>query len=106
MGENYHDADLNAKQMAMLEFAEFLTTNPSGVNQDWTDELRNVGWADEDIIDIVHITALFNYMDRVADGLGVELDTDRHWEHLAPKLSFKDDTAPKVYGKIAATPSA
>ncbi len=85
----------------MLEFAEFLTTNPSSVSQACADGLREVGWADEDIVDIVHITALFNYMDRVADGLGVELDVGRNWEGLLDKLSFKDDTAPKVFGKIA-----
>jgi len=79
----------------MLEFAEFLTTTPSGVTEDWVDELRSVGWDD---------AALFNYMCRVADGLGVELDVDRGWEEQAPKLSFRSETAPKVYGKIAAAP--
>ena len=90
----------------MLEFAEFLTTTPSGVTQDWVDELRGVGWADADVIDIVHVAALFNYMCRVADGLGVELDVDRGWEDQAPRLSFKDETAPKVYGKIAVAPKS
>ena len=85
----------------MLEFAEFLTTTPSGITEDWVNELRSVGWADEDVIDIVHVAALFNYMCRVADGLGVELQPDRGWEEQAPKLSFRDETAPKVYGKIA-----
>jgi len=27
-----------------LELAEFLTTTPSGVTQDWVDELLSVGW--------------------------------------------------------------
>lgn len=36
-----------------------MTTNPSGVTEDWANELRDVGWADEDIIDIVHVIALF-----------------------------------------------
>lgn len=71
---NYRTADLSAKEMAMLEFAELLTVQPSNVIKDDVDHLRNVGWADADIVDIVHQTALFNYMTRVADGLGVELD--------------------------------
>jgi alkylhydroperoxidase family enzyme len=102
LGENYREAGLSPKPLTMLEFAEFLTTNPSGVSQEWADGLRDVGWADEDIVDMVHITALFNYMDRVADGLVVELDLGRNWEGLTDRLSFKDDTAPKVFGKIAA----
>jgi uncharacterized peroxidase-related enzyme len=71
---NYRTADLSPKEMAMLEFAEMLTIQPSNVLQDDIGHLREVGWADEDIVDIVHQTALFNYMTRVADGLGVELD--------------------------------
>ena len=90
----------------MLELAEFLTTTPSGVTQDWMDELRSVGWEDVDVIEIVHVVALFNYMCRIADGLGVDLETDRGWEDQSDKLSFKDDTAPKAFGKIAPTPKA
>ena len=88
----------------MLEFAEFLTTTPSGVRADWVDELRSVGWSDENIVHIVHVVALFNYMCRIADGLGVDLATDRGWEDQAPRLSFSGDTAPKVFGEITAAP--
>ncbi len=88
----------------MLEFAEFLTVDPANVKEENVRLLRDVGWTDEDIIDIVHITALYNYMVRVADGLGVELETDRGWEPLAEKLHFRGDTAPKSFGKIAAGP--
>ena len=104
LGENYHDAGLPPKQIAMLEFAEFLTTNPSGITEDWVNELRSVGWADEDVIDIVHVAALYNYMCRVADGLGVELQPDRGWEDLAPDLSFQGETAPKVFATITSAP--
>jgi uncharacterized protein YciW len=89
----------------MLEFAEFLTTTPSGVTEDWVDELKSVGWDDADVRDIVHVVAIFNYMCRVADGLGVDLDTDRGCEDQAPKLSFSQDTAPKVFGKISPAPA-
>ena len=95
---------MTPKQVAMLEFAEFLTRDPANVTQDFIDNLRDHGWADEDIIDIVHITALFNYMVRIADGLGVELDTDRGWQPYVDNLSFRDETAPKSFGKIAARP--
>jgi uncharacterized protein YciW len=71
---NYRTASLSPKEMAMLEFVELLTVQPSNVIKQDIEQLRAVGWADEDIVDIVHQTALFNYMTRVADGLGVELD--------------------------------
>jgi uncharacterized protein YciW len=90
----------------MLEFAEFLTTTPSAVTEDWVEELRSVGWEDADVVDIVHVVALSNYMCRVVDGLGVDLDTDRGWQEQSQKLSFKDETAPKVFGKIAQMPES
>ena len=101
MGEDYRHAGLTTKQVAMLEFAEFLTVSPSDVTAEGVDELRDAGWTDEDIVDITHITALFNYMVRIADGLGIPLDSERNWEPISEKLSFKDATAPKTFGKIA-----
>jgi len=71
---NYRLAQLEPKEMAMLEFAELLTVHPSAVVREDVDNLRGHGWTDEDIVDIVHQTCLFNYMTRLADGLGVELD--------------------------------
>jgi uncharacterized peroxidase-related enzyme len=71
---NYREATLEPKEFAMLEFAELLTVQPANVVEDDIQHLREVGWKDEDIVDIVHQTALFNYMTRVADGLGVDLD--------------------------------
>ena len=105
MGDDYHNAGLTAKQVAMLEFAEFLTLHPSNVNQSHTQELRDSGWSDGDIIDIVHITGLFNYMVRVADGLGIELQADQGWDPLVEKLNFRGETTPKDFGNISQIPA-
>ena len=103
-GDDYHNANLTTKQVAMLEFAESLTVDPSNTKAAYVEELKSVGWTDEDIVDIVHITCLFNYMDRVADGLGVELESDKGWEPMLEKLAFKDDSTAKEFGKLAKTP--
>ncbi len=71
---NYREADLPEREMAMLEFAELLTVAPANVVEDDISRLRDLGWTDEDVVDIVHQTALFNYMTRVADGLGIEME--------------------------------
>ncbi len=71
---NYRQAEITEAEMAMLEFAELLTVQSSNVVEEDVTRLRRAGWADEDIVDIVHQTALFNYMTRVADGLGIEND--------------------------------
>jgi hypothetical protein len=38
------------------------------------DQLRHMGFSDEEILDVVLITAYYNFMTRIADALGVELD--------------------------------
>ena len=88
----------------MLEYAEFLTLYPSSVTQEHVQELRDAGWTDADIIDIVHITAYFNYMVRIADGLGIELQDGRGWEPHVEKLTFKDETTSKSFGTITSVP--
>lgn len=40
-------------------------------------QLREVGLTDEEILSVVGITCLFNFMNRLADGLGVDIDADR-----------------------------
>lgn len=103
-GYDYRNAGLTQKQVAMLEFAELLTQDPGNMRSEFVEELKEVGWTDEDIVDIVHMTALYNYMVRVADGLGIELDTDAGWEGLPDKLPFKNSSTPKSFGKIVETP--
>ncbi len=39
--------------------------------------LRNLGLSDEQILSVVGIACLFNFMNRLANGLGVDLRTDR-----------------------------
>ena len=36
--------------------------------------LRELGLTDEQILSVVGITCLFNFMNRLADGLGVDID--------------------------------
>ncbi|HEV8675348.1 MAG TPA: hypothetical protein VGX21_14975 [Methylomirabilota bacterium] len=38
--------------------------------------LRQAGWSDEAIVDTVGIIAFFNFITRVADALGVELNPE------------------------------
>lgn len=57
----------------MCEYAEKLTINPSGMTEADVLNLREVGWTDRDILDIVHVCAYFNFRVRVVDGLGLEL---------------------------------
>lgn len=58
----------------MIDFALKLTRAPSTVKQSDLQQLKRDGFSEEQVVDIVLITCTFNFMDRLADGLGVELD--------------------------------
>jgi alkylhydroperoxidase family enzyme len=43
------------------------------VEEDWQ-PLRDVGFNDEAVLEVAHIVGIFNYLTRLADGLGLQLD--------------------------------
>ena len=69
---DYTAADLTVEDRAMLDFAIKLTRTPAEMTQADIEALRAKGFDDTAIHDIVQIAALFNYYDRLADGLGIE----------------------------------
>ncbi len=56
----------------MLDFALKVTTQPASLTRGDLDGLRAAGFADADILSIVLVTCLCNFMNRVATSLGVE----------------------------------
>jgi len=60
----------------MLEFAAKLTRAPASVEAGDLETLRRHGFDDPAIHDIVQVAALFNYYDRLADGLGIDPEPD------------------------------
>ena len=73
---NYREADLADADRAMLDFAMDLTAAPGKIRAGRLDDLRAVGFSDVAIHDIVQITGLFAYYNRLADGLGIDLEDD------------------------------
>ncbi len=58
----------------MLAYAIKLTRDPGGVTRDDTEALGRAGFGDRAILDICQVAAYYNYVNRLADGLGVELE--------------------------------
>jgi uncharacterized peroxidase-related enzyme len=61
--------------VALCRFAEKLTKTPAGMSQDDVQELRSAGFSDPAIHDASQVVSYFNYINRIADALGVELET-------------------------------
>jgi uncharacterized peroxidase-related enzyme len=62
---------------AMLDYAEKLTVLPSSVQREDVDHLRSMGFSDADVLDIAQVTAYYAFVNRLAEGLGVELESHR-----------------------------
>lgn len=59
----------------MLQYVEKLTRSPRDMVESDVKHLRSVGFTDRDILDIATVTAYYAYVNRIADGLGVDLET-------------------------------
>jgi uncharacterized peroxidase-related enzyme len=68
---DYTEAPLNEQDRAMLDYAAKLTRHAWKVTPEDLDQLRRVGFDDRGILQINMIASWFNYINRVADGLGV-----------------------------------
>lgn len=64
---------LDDKLRAACDLAAKLTRTPDAMTEDDVERLREVGWSDRSILDIVLITAYFNFVNRIATGLGVDV---------------------------------
>ena len=71
--EDYTKANLDSRTMLALEYAAKLTRGPSSMEEEDVSRLREGGYSDKEIVDIAHVTAWFNYVNRVALGLGTQL---------------------------------
>jgi len=60
--------------MAMLDYAIKLTRTPAEMEREDVSKLRASGFDDRGIHDICAATSYFAFVNRIADGLGVELE--------------------------------
>lgn len=60
----------------MVYYARKLTLLPNSMSKKDVEDLRIIGLNDTEILQVVQVTAYFNYVTRLATALGVELETD------------------------------
>jgi len=80
---DYRKADLSSRERALCDFAVKLTHLASEVDQADVDALRTQGLEDTTISDAIQVIGYFNYVTRVADGIGIEDEPD--WSQ-APRV--------------------
>ena len=60
----------------MLDYVVKLTKEPWNMVKTDVQSLRNAGFSDEGILDIVQFAGYYAYVNPLADGLGVELESN------------------------------
>ncbi len=78
--DDYRSAGLTPRELAILDYATKLTHSPKEMCEGDVIALRDVGLSDAAILDVCQVTSYYNYVNRLADGLGVELET--YWKRI------------------------
>lgn len=71
---DYTQAKLNEVDRALCDYAFKLTKSPGEMTRDDVENLCGVGLSDRAINDAAQVISFFNYINRIADGLGVDLE--------------------------------
>ena len=74
--EDYKAIDLSPRMEAVLNYAFKLTITPHAMVEENVQELRETGCTDEDILAVNLIASYFNFVNRIALGLGVSFSPD------------------------------
>jgi uncharacterized peroxidase-related enzyme len=69
--DDYENAPLSEADRAMLDYATTLTEDATRIGPADHERLRTAGFDDRGILQITLIASWFNYINRVADALGV-----------------------------------
>jgi uncharacterized peroxidase-related enzyme len=72
--DDYRTAPISEQDRVMLDFVNQLTRDATLISQQDHERLREVGFDDRGILQITLIASWFNYINRVADALGVGRD--------------------------------
>ena len=72
--EDYKTAPISEQNRVMLDYVEQLTRDATRISPQDHERLRAVGFDDKAILQITLIASWFNYINRVADALGVGRD--------------------------------
>ncbi len=68
---DYTSARISEAERAMLDYVVQLTKDATRIHPGYHERLRAVGFDDQAILQITLIASWFNYINRVADALGV-----------------------------------
>jgi alkylhydroperoxidase family enzyme len=92
LARTWRDLPLSEADRAMLAYVEVVALTPSAATAADIDTLRTVGFGDAEIFEIVMVTAYYALRCRMADALGIEVDTRaRQNAALVDAFAFREE---------------
>lgn len=85
---DWKSAPLTSRELALCNYAAKLAGPPHRVGAADLKPLRDIGLDDAAITDLVQVVAYFSYINRIAEGLGVDLESE-----MPPKPATGHDEA-------------
>jgi uncharacterized peroxidase-related enzyme len=76
LARDWRTAELSPADRALCAYAEKLTRTPAAMTEDDVDGLRAAGFDDVEIHDAIQVVGYFNYINRVADAVHVDLEPE------------------------------
>jgi uncharacterized peroxidase-related enzyme len=74
--QDYSSAGLDDRRLAILTYASKLNLTPGQMRRADLEALRTHGLSDTDILHIAELVGYYAYVNRIASGLGVELEDE------------------------------
>ena len=77
--QDYREAPVDGATRALLDFADKVNLHGHSCQAEDLETLRGHGFSDEDIVDATALIGIMNYLNRIADALGIALNEEyRH----------------------------
>ena len=76
MKKDWRSIHLSDEDKSLCTWAEKLTLTPGNMNSKDIEKLKGVGFSHSAISDAAQVVGYFNYINRIADGLGVDLEDE------------------------------
>ncbi len=102
---DYRQAAFPAEDRALCDYAVKLTLHPRDVCEGDITQLQNLGFSSQSITVAAQVISYFNYINRMADGLGVDAEPwmgkldPGEWRRTKADLSQDGSSVPMTQGK-------
>lgn len=73
---DWRQVPLRKELRLLCEYAEAISRSTQNASEMKVRELIDVGWSEKALLEAVQVTSYFNYINRMAEGLGIEPETE------------------------------